>query len=683
MAGYTFIRLKLDDTELSILQHSDPALVAAGLTAIWSSAPVFTAAVLAQGGVSEEATANLQHGKAAEDPAFYIQSTTSLGVAKNGTIEPLVVEDVKGKSVLGGLLLELSFQSHTQGQKLTEQIAKDRLGELIELLRAFLDSHVRIELMPLVGPMLDFAVPAIRARPVELPPLPRRDGTGVIIGVADWGCDFAHPAFLHPDGSTRLLYLWDQNPPPPLGGAGALGPFGLGQVFDATAINAALATADPYFALGYNPVTNAFEEQPPVHGTHVLSVAGGSAAQGVPPGVAPGADLIFVNLPPDALLSVAGRLALIEAVLWIFNTATTLGRPAVVNLSLGTNHGPHDGSNNLEMFFDWVLGQPVQVPGRVIVVPAGNAHREALHAQGTIPLGGDLSFTWEFQRGDNTLNTLDIWYDTGAPAPLLLTTLVAPGNVKIEQAGPAMPLLILYAGRPVGSLTTGTWSPNGNPPFRQNIHIEIAPQQVIAEEWEIQLQLPAGPGPIVVDAWVNRDDYRVGTDTQSNIRASEADPLGTLASLSCGFHTICAGAYYEIPPRQPPGYFSSAGPTRDGRPKPDVAAPGYEVQAANAWGGQHVDADGGLDPHGPIPVPLVAAMSGTSVSAAFVSGLAALLLQTQPGSTADQIADQIRAWTRLRPPTRVPPLAFQPPPRNWEPQLGYGRIDARNTLWNW
>ncbi len=36
-------------------------------------------------------------------------------------------------------------------------------------------------------------------------------GRGVVIGLVDVGCDFAHPHFRQPDGSTRLLALWDQS----------------------------------------------------------------------------------------------------------------------------------------------------------------------------------------------------------------------------------------------------------------------------------------------------------------------------------------------------------------------------------------------------------------------------------------------------------------------------------------
>ena len=42
-------------------------------------------------------------------------------------------------------------------------------------------------------------------------------GKGVIIAIADSGIDYLHPDFIYPDGTSKILYLWDQtkdgNPP--------------------------------------------------------------------------------------------------------------------------------------------------------------------------------------------------------------------------------------------------------------------------------------------------------------------------------------------------------------------------------------------------------------------------------------------------------------------------------------
>ena len=42
------------------------------------------------------------------------------------------------------------------------------------------------------------------------PPSESATGRGVVVGVVDWGFDFAHPDFRNPDGSSRILALWDQ-----------------------------------------------------------------------------------------------------------------------------------------------------------------------------------------------------------------------------------------------------------------------------------------------------------------------------------------------------------------------------------------------------------------------------------------------------------------------------------------
>ena len=86
-----------------------------------------------------------------------------------------------------------------------------------------------------------------------------------------------------------------------------------------------------------------------------MDIAAGNGRGSGFPGVAPGADLIFVELSSriddPATESFGNSKRLLEAVDYIFRKATALGRPAVVNLSLGTFGGPHDGTTPVEEFF--------------------------------------------------------------------------------------------------------------------------------------------------------------------------------------------------------------------------------------------------------------------------------------------------------------------------------------------
>jgi hypothetical protein len=73
-------------------------------------------------------------------------------------------------------------------------------------------------------------------------------GKGVVVGIVDYGCDFAHRNFHHLDGRTRLLSIWHQGGIPR-----PSSPFGYGREHTPEAIDAALSQPDPYLALGYGP----------------------------------------------------------------------------------------------------------------------------------------------------------------------------------------------------------------------------------------------------------------------------------------------------------------------------------------------------------------------------------------------------------------------------------------------
>ncbi|MEN9308792.1 MAG: hypothetical protein RL173_2724 [Fibrobacterota bacterium] len=97
-------------------------------------------------------------------------------------------------------------------------------------------------------------------------------------------------------------------------------------------------------------------------------------------------------------------------------------------------------------------------------------------------------------------------------------------------------------------------------------------------------------------------------------------------------------------------YFSSYGPTADGRPKPDVAAFGEKVPVAGFQGSDKYELQA----------------QGTSFATPLVAGLAALALQLEPGVDAMRLLAQIKASGSL---------ASAP-----DSVLGYGLPDLRRIF---
>ena len=103
------------------------------------------------------------------------------------------------------------------------------------------------------------------------------------------------------------------------------------------------------------------------------------------------------------------------------------------------------------------------------------------------------------------------------------------------------------------------------------------------------------------------------------------------------------------------GAFSSFGPTRDGRQKPDLCAPGVAVHAA-----LHSSGDGAV------------ATDGTSMAAPHVTGAIALLLSKAkangaPIPTASQIRGLLTQTTMFKNPY-------------WDRGQGYGVLDVKALL---
>lgn len=468
-------------------------------------------------------------------------------------------------------------------------------------------------------------------------------GTGVVVGVVDFGCDFAHRNLKSADGRTRLLALWDQNASPT-----PSSPFGFGRVYTPGEINAALKRPDPYAALGYGPEPDRPGEPPGRHGTHVCDIAVGNGLGSGAPGVAPNADLIFVELAstdtPWQGTEVVGRsfgdsVQLLEAVRFIFDTAGE--RPCVVNLSLGTNGGPHDGTMLVEDGLDRLVKA---APNRAIVIAASNSFADGIHAEGTVPAGQEVELKWQVPADDFTHNEMEIWYP--GPARLSLA-LVAPDGTSLGTVAPGAQASVEQAGKVTLFAANRLADPNNG----HNMIGIFLEQGVSGGEWRVRL-LAEPEHEAAYHAWIERDDQSP---------SQFAPPLNnshTLGSVSCGHESIAVGSYDAHKGTVPLSFFSSAGPTRDGRQKPELSAPGHDVLAAHSR-----------------TLTKVVRKSGTSMASPAVTGIVALLLAEARSRgrslNIGQIREILMASARKNPP---------PAGGAWDPRYGFGRISAKDVV---
>lgn len=233
------------------------------------------------------------------------------------------------------------------GTILTIEIPTAYLQELT-LLKGIL--HIRVA-MP-VKPRLDIALNDIQANLVHLGTELESPytGNGVIVGIIDTGLDFTHPMFRSSTtNKLRISRAWLQSEKT---GAKPIG-FYYGSEY-----------------IGENDLLNKKKStENESHGTHVTGIAAGSGGNTVFKGVAPDAEIVFVEFGNT-------EAEIIDAVKYIFKYAKSKNKPAVVNLSLGSHSGPHDGTSYVDKAFDDLSGK-----GKIIVGAAGNEGNDKLHIQ--------------------------------------------------------------------------------------------------------------------------------------------------------------------------------------------------------------------------------------------------------------------------------------------------------------
>jgi len=491
-------------------------------------------------------------------------------------------------------------------------------------------------------------------------------GNNIIVGVMDSGIDWKHNDFKNAGGS-RIQYLWDMSGStnPPTG-------YTYGREYTKAQIDA-------------NQCYETDADDGSGHGTHVSGTAAGNGMSiGNYIGIAPESQIIFVKGfrtgPGFADADV------VNGCNYIFGKATAVNKACVINLSLGGHYGPHDGTSLYEQALSNLTGT-----GKIIVAAAGNEGASYEHL-GYTTGGSGLSTArqsfWTVAEG-STISAIDMWYNSPGQiyvglaaydAQLNLignTSPIAPGQ-KIED------IAFTIGGTTYGYVTvdaTTTSDPNNG--SRRVVFVIDSHNSAVNIRSCYWTLYTYGTGTF--DAWCFvGGNFTTDSNPTSGIYPGDNNksigmPSTALKLLSIGSY-VTKTQWTDLdgqgwmqggnPTIQSRSSFSSMGPTRDGRIKPDLSAPGEVIISALS---SFLTIGGNGTPRAYIVQGgKHQKMQGTSMASPHVTGVVALMLERNRGLNYQGIFNLLTANTKKD------SYTGQTQNNNY----GFGKLDALKTVQN-
>ena len=495
-------------------------------------------------------------------------------------------------------------------------------------------------------------------------------GKGTILAVLDRGIDYRHEDFIKPDGTTRILYIWDLSDE-----TGANDPdnsFGKGTFYDQAEINQALTSG-----------TLLATRDASGHGTVTAGIAGGDGSGSTlgTKGIAPEADLIIIKITSEGAPAHGNQPAeapfnriddsLEDAIDFISGVADDIGKPVSMIANFGSIQGPMDGSSAISRMLDSKVGPGM--PGKVFVCGSSDDGALNNHAGGSF-VQGDFIDLIISKRTANV--RLDMWYSES-------------DDIQFEIFGPngSSGLLDLVS-TPTGDVRSFTSEYNY---FNLGSDVDFFQSTNPRRELLIDFFATGNATYAIRMHGVSVNDGRFDAILNpSNIVGSgnneflnQIDPGYTIWDLASAQHNICPNSYVfqsytDINGNliTPVGHDngngslwtgSGIGPTQDGRIGIDVSVPGNVNIGAFAPESFFATFSSSITEHTDEMYGVLWAVSGANP---VLAGVISLMLEIDPTLTATEIKSILQSTARSD------SFTGSVPNNTW----GYGKLDAFAAL---
>ena len=468
-------------------------------------------------------------------------------------------------------------------------------------------------------------------------------GTGVIVGVVDAGFQYNHINFYDANNASELR------------------------------VKRVLRQANSSRASGYK-TKKEYTTQSAIesaqyddtsdedgHATHVTGIAAGSYSGNNYYGIAKDADIVMVSYG-------TGNTDVANGIKYVFDYATEVGKPAVVNISLGTHIGPHDGTSTFDRTLDAMVGA-----GRIVCGAAGNEGEYPLYIEQTLTANTTtteaLKLKHTYSYGQSYyLPEIDIWGEANKNYSIQVVITKNGSDVWTSDTFAAntekSKSYSSFTGAS-GGLEIYSGKNSVNNKGNVSIYYDSSNGFTLKSGYTLNVRF-IGTDNCTVQAWA--DGYE--SIWVNGSTAYSVGEIGGTANriISVGAWTTLKNSYNSTSKLNGICDFSSKGPTADGRLKPEITAPGDIIKSSIPNLSSVTEySEGKTSKTINGTTYYWGWMSGTSMATPFVTGVVATWLQANPNLTPEQIKNVFAktAQTDSYTGTSVP-----------NNTCGYGKIDA-------